>query len=102
MKFPCSRRHGFSCHTDSHPRQFAWLSKQRSCRRGSWELIGNKRDTRGQKGQSRKQNAENRRQKGWKSPRRKDIEPLGGAGVENSRPMLSPISYSVKSFYSIY
>ena len=47
-----------------HPRQFAWLSKQRSCRRGSLELIENKRDTRGQKGQNRKQRAERRRQEG--------------------------------------
>ena len=40
------------------PRQFASLSKQRSCRRGSLELHEKKEDSRGQKGQSRKQKAE--------------------------------------------
>src|SRR5207248_366663 len=46
----------------THPRQFASLSKQRSCRRGSLELIENKRDTRGQKGQSRRQKGKSRKQ----------------------------------------
>ena len=77
------------------------------------ELIENKRDTRGQKGQSRRQKgksrrgkaesrmhrAERERQKGRESARRKDIEALDEDGVENSRLMLLHISYSVKSFY---
>ena len=70
------------------------------------ELIENKRDTRGQKGQSKKQKgksrmqrAERERQKGRESARRKDIEALDEDGVENSRLMLAHISYSVKYCY---
>ena len=47
--------------------------------------------------------ADGRKQKAGKGEtegKGKGPERAGGCGVENSRPMLSHISYSVKSFYS--
>src|SRR6266700_5028895 len=49
------------CHP---PRQFVWLSKQSDYKIGSSHLLENKEDSKGQKGQSRRQNAESRRKKG--------------------------------------
>jgi hypothetical protein len=91
------------------PAAIASLSNQRICKLGSSYLYEKEQDSDGQNGQNReqkaereKQNAESRMQKGKKSPRRKDMQRLGEGGVVNSRPMLSRISYSVKSSCGIF
>jgi hypothetical protein len=65
------------------------------------ELHEKKEDSKGQKGQSRKQNVEKEKSERIEKLGAEEYRDAGEDAVENSRLMLTYLSYSVKSLLSI-